>query len=182
MQRGFKTWCENISLQFRRDLDLHPIDPLDPRELAEYLAVEVWTPDDVPGLDKTTLDVLLKKDSDSWSAVTLSVDSKDLVILNSSHSGGRPASNLAHELAHIIIGHVPARIDVSDTGLLLSAYNRPQEDEAAWLAGCLLLPRPACLHILNQGINMRKAADSYGISPHMVRFRINVTGAQRQAR
>jgi Zn-dependent peptidase ImmA (M78 family) len=85
--------------------------------------------------------------------------------LNSSHTGGRPASDLTHELAHKLCGHKPARIDVSEDGLLmLSTYDATQEEEAAWLCGCLLLPRDAVLSIRRRKLNLRKAATYYGVS------------------
>lgn len=71
--RGFKAWCENVALQHRRELKLKPLDPLPPRGLAQLL--------DVPGLDARSLSVLLNKDPDSWSAVTLSGGPKNLVLL-----------------------------------------------------------------------------------------------------
>ena len=53
--RGFKSWCENVALQQRRELTLHPIDPLDPRTLAEHLNILVWKAEEVPGLDPKVL-------------------------------------------------------------------------------------------------------------------------------
>lgn len=64
------------------------------------------------------------------------------------HRNGRLASDIMHELAHLIIGHEPARVDVTEDGLLiLNTFSQKQEDEAKWLSGCLLLPRPALLAI-----------------------------------
>jgi Zn-dependent peptidase ImmA (M78 family) len=55
-----------------------------------------------------------------------------------------------HELAHLILKHVPARVDVSKTGLLLlSEYSDQQESEADWLAAAILLPRDAL--VLHRG-------------------------------
>jgi Zn-dependent peptidase ImmA (M78 family) len=46
-----------------------------------------------------------------------------------------------HELAHIELRRAPARVEVSETGLLLlSDYADEQEQEADWLAAALLLP------------------------------------------
>ena len=117
--RGFKSWCENVATQQRRELGLSPIDPLDPWRLAEHLGIEVHTPSEIPRLDPACLKILLNDDADSWSAVTVSAGTKDVIILNSSHRGGRPASDLMHELAHILLGHEPARIDVTVDGALM---------------------------------------------------------------
>jgi Zn-dependent peptidase ImmA (M78 family) len=178
--RGFKSWCENTALQMRRVLNVRAFDPLNPWTLAEHLQIRVWNADQIPGLDAEYLQILLREDSDSWSAVTLCVDSKALVILNPSHSGGRPASDLTHELSHILIGHKAARIDVSEDGLILSTYDRKQEEEAAWLSGCLLLPREALLFIRQQQMDQQTVIRTYGVSLDMFQYRLNVTGVDRQ--
>ena len=183
LQRGFKAWCENVALQVRRDLTLIPTAALDPRLLASHLEIEVRTPYDIPGLDRACLRRLVKEDPESWSAVTLSSGEKDLVLLNPVHSRGRQASDLMHELAHILLGHDPARVDVAEDGsLVLFTYDKDQEDEANWLAACLLLPRTALLEIRRAGEDLRTAAKEYGVSQVMLQYRLNVTGVEHQVR
>jgi Zn-dependent peptidase ImmA (M78 family) len=116
------------------------------------------------------------------TATHFSLDGRQSVIIfNSSHRGGRPASDLMHELAHVIIGHEPARVDVTEDGsLILNTYNRDQEDEANWLAGCLLLARDALLWIKRQGLDPREAAKQYGVSVAMLQYRLNVSGVEQQ--
>jgi Zn-dependent peptidase ImmA (M78 family) len=179
--RGFKTWCENVSVQLRKDLAIAPTEPLDVKALGDWLDIEIRTPDQIPGLESKWTHILLKKDPDAWSAVTLATNSKNLIILNSSHSKARQASDLTHELSHILIGHEAGRVDISPDGLLmLSTYDRNQEDEANWMAGCLLLPREALAVIIKQQVDFEIAAKKYGVSRDMLRWRINVTGVQRQ--
>jgi len=179
--RGFKSWCENVALQFRKEVGLQASDPLDARLLAKHLDVEVWTPEQVPGLDQKYCGVLLKQDPSSWSAVTICVGAKDLIVINSSHSKARQGSDLMHELSHILIGHEPARMDVAEGGMLmLNSYNRDQEEEANWLAGCLLLPRDALVLIRRQGIGLAEAIRKYGVSQQMLTWRLNVTGVDKQ--
>lgn len=181
-ERGFKTWCETIAAQRRRAAGLDPRDPLDPLKVAAALGVEVHSIDEVPGLDDASRQVLVQ-DSGSWSAVTITNGTKSIVILNSAHSNARSASDLMHELAHIVIGHEPGRVDITEDGsLILNTYERSQEDEANWLAGCLLLPREALLWIVRRGIELDSAARLYGASVAMVEFRLNVTGVKRQVK
>lgn len=179
--RGFKSWCENVAVQQRRDLGLSRGDPLDPWKLAQHLGVIVWNVDEVPGLDPRWLQILVRDDPDSWSAVTLSIETQRLMVLNSAHSGGRPASNLTHEVSHILLDHVPARVDVSEDGfLMLNTYDRVQEEEANWLSGCLLVPRDAALLIRRNGTDLRAAAKAYGVSMDMLDYRLKVTGVDAQ--
>lgn len=180
-QRGFKTWCENIALQYRKDLGLQLTDPIDPFVLAEKLGVLVWKIEEVPGLAVATLKVLTKDDPDSWSATTLYCNGRHLIILNSAHSRGRTSSSLMHELSHIIIGHKAVRIDVTEDNLLVLAnYDKKQEDEADWLSGCLLLPREAILYIRRRRMDTQTVLQTYGVSNQMFDYRVKITGVDRQ--
>ena len=182
-KRGFKAWCERVSLEKRAELGLRATDPLNPANLAGILGIEVWAPSDVPGLSRECVETLLHEDPDSWSAVTLRLPGADLIILNSAHSVARQNSDLMHELAHILLAHTPTRVDVTDDQqLLLRTHDGTQEEEASWLAGCLLLPRPALLEILRLGGATREAARKYGVSLDMLTYRIRVAGVEIQAR
>ncbi len=127
------------------------------------------------------LSILSKKDSNSWSAVTISIDSENLIIINSLHSKGRQSSDISHELAHMLLVHKPGRMDVSEDGLLiLDSYDLVQEKEAEWLSGCLLLPREALLHITRKSMNVEEAENRYHVSKKMMLYRQGVTGVNKQ--
>lgn len=101
----------------------------------------------------------------AWSAVTVCSNDKYLIVINSAHTPGRQASSLMHELAHLIIGHKPARLDVTGEGLLiLGRYDRTNEEEANWLAAALFLPREALLLVRRRGLTNEAAADAFGCS------------------
>ena len=59
-RRGFKSWCETVSVQQRKLLDLQTTDPLDPWLLAKHHEILVWNANEVPGLDPRYLRVLTK--------------------------------------------------------------------------------------------------------------------------
>ena len=179
-KRGFKTWCENASLDVRRRLNLKAVDPVDLKELALKLGAKIVYPENVPGFDRAALRTLTQSDPDSWSALTIKSGEQVVIVLNSTHSSARQMSDLAHELSHLLIGHESSAMSMSKDGLLLTTFDRQQEDEAAWLAGCLLLPREACLHVGRRRIDARIIARQYGISQDMLKFRLQVTGANRQ--
>jgi IrrE N-terminal-like domain len=183
-ERGFKTWCEKYSIDKRSVLGLAPSARLDVIALAHHLGVRVWTPHDVPGLSAGARSILLRNDGRTpscWSAVTVVAGSKVVVVLNSSHSRARQASDLAHELSHQIRGHEAREVDVTPEGLmLLRNYDKQQEDEADWLAGCLLLPREALISIRRRGLDGADAADAYGVSLKMLNYRMAMTGVNRQ--
>ena len=142
MRRGFKAWSERAAATRREALGLRPVDRFDPYRLLKHLGLEVWTPNDVPEIPPEALHQLTVRDPESWSAVTLHVGDKPLVIVNSAHVPTRQRNSLTHELAHLMLNHGPGRIDVSTEGhLLLNSFDKEQEDEATWFAGVLLVPR-----------------------------------------
>ena len=64
---------------------------------------------------------------------------------------------------------------------MIRSYDKQQEDEAAWLAGCLLLPRPALVVIARRS-KVNDAAARYEVSAQLLRYRMNATGVTRQMR
>jgi hypothetical protein len=179
LERGFKTWAERTSGAIRNELSLPPYAPLDPKKLAYVLGVRLATPEEFPGLPKDAGDQLLLRDPGGWSAVTLSVGGRSIVIYNPKHSHARQASDIDHELAHLILEHQPAKMVISlDGAMVMRSYNPEQEDEANWLAWCLLLPREALLHAGRSGMSTTEIAEVYGVSEALVEFRMRITGVQ----
>src|SRR5437879_3631971 len=119
LDRGFKTWAERTSASLRREMGLQGDAPLAPARLAEFLDVRLWTPYDVPGLSQTALDQLLIRDPKGWSAISCVLDGHDVVVYNPCHSSGRQASDIAHELAHVILNHEPGKMVLSQDGSMI---------------------------------------------------------------
>jgi Zn-dependent peptidase ImmA (M78 family) len=180
LRRGFKSWCEKASAGYRRDLGLLRHAALDPRALSAHLAIEVFYPEEIPGLDAGALHHLIRVDPDSWSAVTLVVSTTTIIILNSAHPLTRQNSSLAHELAHIILRHSPTQAFFGPGGaLMMKEFNASQEAEADCLAGILLVPRDALLVMLNQ-MDEPSLASYFGVSLDLFKMRKNLTGVERQ--
>ena len=121
--------------------------------------------------------------SDAWSAITVSDGKNHLIVLNPTHAPTRTNSSLAHEIAHVLLGHEPSIMFVMpQSDIVLRTHNKEQEDEANWLAGCILLPRDALLRVRRIGLTDDQICVGYGVSPAMLRFRINATGVDAQVR
>ena len=179
-ERGFKSWCERFSKEKRIEMGVSPSDPLNPFELANKLGYCVWFPSDIEGLSVESTNALAQADG-GWSAVTIVVEEKTAIILNSLHSKGRQASDLMHEMSHRILNHEPHDMEVSESGvMLLSAYDKQQEEEADWLSSCLLLPREALFSIKRAGMELMDAAKLYGVSVSMMKYRMSMTGINKQ--
>ena len=86
-----------------------------------------------------------------------------------------------HELAHSILEHTPASVQVSPAGLvLLSDYSEDQEEEADWLGGALLLPQVALLHHRGAGRAVSDIARHFGVSEDLCHWRCRMTGVEKR--
>jgi Zn-dependent peptidase ImmA (M78 family) len=183
VERGFKAWCERIAEKYRQQLGIDKAAPLCAWRLADHLKVLVWKIEDIPGIPSESLTHLTTEGSGSWSAATLFHEDQTLVILNSAHTPERTSNNLMHELAHIICGHKPIRVDVSEDGhLVLQSYAREQEEEADCLAAVLLLPRVALVAIKRSSLANDAIAKQYSVSKQLLQMRLNVSGVNKQFR
>lgn len=182
MRRGFKTRAETLSDEARQGLGLRLTDRLDPWVYAAALDVKVVDADQLDLADNHARQ-LLEIDPASWSGLTLSYDGRTMVVLNSSHAQARKCSTLMHELSHIRLGHVPANVHLSPTGmLLLSDYSDEQEDEADWLMGAFLLPRQALITFRGRGHDKNEIASMFGVSVELCTWRLRMTGVEAQLR
>jgi Zn-dependent peptidase ImmA (M78 family) len=183
LERGFKTWAEKFAQALRREMEMELIDRMDLPRLARLFGARLCMPQDILGMSKEHLTQLLHKDMSGWSAVTVVTGTISIIIYNPSHNQGRIASDIAHEVAHLILEHEPTKLVLSQDGsLVMRSFNAKQEEEANWLAWCLLLPREALVSSLKRRLSVPDIADSFGISQTLVKFRIQMTGAQMQIR
>lgn len=168
-------------MEIRKSLGISPDDPLQGVDLARQFRATIWNERDVvnvPALDLRQLTVI---DGQSWSAFTLRIGNRHLVLVNSSQSPPRVNSVIMHELAHIALGHELHSASVSDDGYLIpSNYSQDQEDEADWFGGTLLLPRPALLRIRRDGLSDAAAMNKYLTSEEMLKWRFRMTGVDYQ--
>ncbi|MDA4848618.1 ImmA/IrrE family metallo-endopeptidase [Hoeflea poritis] len=181
MRRGFKSQAEKLALKQRADIGLSANDALDPRHFLRSIGIIVWTPTDIPNVDTEHLRQLTVVDPDSWSGITIREGGKTAIIVNATHPITRQANTLMHEWAHIELRHKPSRADRSAGGLLLlSDYPPELEEEADWLAGCILAPRDGLLFHCGKGLEPGEVAQHYGISTQLANWRIGKTGIKHQ--
>ena len=180
-RRGFKSQCERSAVEVRRSFGLRSNAPLSATDYAAKSGVRVWSDKDIADLPESDRFQLTITDPDSWSAFVIRIKSKHLILYNSAQSGPRVNSVVMHELSHILLGHELSSASLSEDGHLLPViYNQEQEDEANWLAGTLLLPRPALVEIRMRDLTEAQAMQTYGVSEQMLKWRIRMTGVDYQ--
>jgi len=176
--RGFKAEAERIIEDIRNDLGLAEDEQIDPLRLAEHLGIEVRSADEL--VDMRALRELESLHPGAFSACTFRpAPERTVIVYSPLNSVARRNSDLSHELAHIILRHELTRLERLGE-LSYFVCDASQEEEAAWLSSCLLLPRKLLLADLRRGLTAPQIARRRRVSESMVTYRINVTGVTRQ--
>jgi hypothetical protein len=183
MERGFKSECESHAAAVRAEIGLDTRAPLDPRTLASHLDIPVRPVSSLVGngVIQAAVRYVTQVDQTVLSAMTIFPDwpaHRRVIIFNDAHSPARQNSDIAHELSHGLRMHEPRHAVVNGC----RDYSKAEEEEAAWLAGCLLVPRDAAFNIAMSGVPLDMAAIEYGVSTKLMTWRVNVTGVRTQAR
>lgn len=173
MVRGFKARANRIAVEMRSDLNLAPHAPLNPFTLCDHFEIEA-----IP-LTKfgRSVDHFLEVDRSAFSAVTVQCGLRRAIVHNDKHYPDRQRSNVMHELAHAFLGH-PLRSAFNCDGE--RHYDGGIEEEAAFLAGALLITNEAAWHIISTGI-VNIGRREYGVSQQMLDYRLRVSGALKRA-
>lgn len=181
MRRGFKSEAEKMAAVARTLVGVPEDFPLPARTLARAMGVVVIGPREIPGIPEPLATQMLFEFAKNWSGVTIPVEGQTVIIHNTTHNPARQESNVMHELAHLICEHKPARIDPPGKLPWASrSFDREQEEQAAWLGGCLQLPRVGLVSSLAKNLDNLAIGIRFGASPEMVRFRRNTSGVDFQ--
>lgn len=172
MRHGFKAQAERLALAERRGLDLTARCRLDPAKLAAAKGIEVVALSALGGMADTHRRHLLEIDTGAFSGVSVILNDHKLIVVNDAHTPERQANTISHEVAHFLLDHPPGPA-FREFGRTLS---KTMEDEADWLAGCLLVPG-AGIHTTMRlcGDDLEAAAAHYGVSLQLMRWRHNAT-------
>ena len=178
LRRGFKAEAERLARDVWSAMSLTPNDPMDAIKLAQHMGCMVRPADAL--VDIAKLEKLYRIQEDAFFACTFKLpNDRYAVVFNPLMSDTRRNSDVAHEVAHVVLGHRFSRLERLGDVAFLSG-DKQQEDEAAWLSGCLLLPRFALIHDLRRGRKPRDIGRSRVLSREMVDYRVRVTGVARQ--
>lgn len=145
--------------------------------MAEQLGVRVISATDLVPLER--LQEIERIQTFAFSACTFEINEQHVIVYNPIMSAGRQASDIAHELAHIILDHDLAEIQYLD-GIPFRTCQPGQEEEATALGGTLLLPRKLLLQLARRDATIEQIAKRFGVTRNMAQFRWNTTGVERQ--
>ncbi|HUY08334.1 MAG TPA: ImmA/IrrE family metallo-endopeptidase [Candidatus Dormibacteraeota bacterium] len=177
MRRGFKAEAERVAQTIRQELGKGAADRLDAVELARHIGAEVRRADELTSLSK--LRKLEEIQPGSFSACTFTIGSRVVIVFNPLASAGRTQSDIAHEVSHLLLAHQMTVIQTLGSVRFFTC-DPDQEQEANWLAGCLLLPRRLLYLAARRGLDGAEIARDYHVSGTMAAFRLRSTGVVRQ--
>ena len=156
LRRGFKSEAERIARDVRTELGMKAAQSVEPEVLAKLLGIEVRAGDEL--IPREHFSELENIQPDSFSACTLRPSPDRLVVVyNPLSAESRRRSDVAHELAHALLDHDLSRVERLGDVTFLSC-DPTQEEEAAWLSGCLLLPRALLLAEVRRGSGAKDIA------------------------
>ena len=115
----------------------------------------------------------------AFSACTFRIKGESVIVYNPLATAGRTQSDIAHEAAHLLLEHEVKTVKTIGE-LSFFTCDPDEEQEANWLAGCLLLPRPLLLSAARRGLNEEAIAERYNVSEQMAGYRLRSTGVARQ--
>lgn len=177
MRRGFKTTAEALASRQWDGLGLNQDSKLDPIALAEANGLSVRDAADL--IDINRLEELERLQPGSFSACTFDIKGKRVIVTSPLSTTARRRSDICHEVSHALLNHQVRTVQrIGDFSFF--SCDPEEEQEANWLAGCLLLPRDLLLTRHRQGWNAADISRFYEVSDQMANYRIRATGVTRQ--
>lgn len=177
MRRGFKTEAERLAVQVRNEIGLGPHKPLDISVLMRHVGAQLRKADELTSLGK--LQELEALQPGAFSACTFDLGTRKIIVVNPLASNERQRSDASHEASHLLLDHKVKEVEQLG-GMSFFTCDPDEEQEANWLAGCLLLPRDLLVRSLRNGLDAAGIAEANAVSLQMANFRLRATGAERQ--
>ena len=177
LRRGFKAEAERIAQRLRVDAGVGRSVRLKLKPVAESLNVRIVSADELVPME--TLHEIERIQAYSFSACTFEINERQVIVFNPIRSRPRRRSDIAHELAHIILKHELTEIQYLND-VPFRTCRPDQEQEATALGGTLLLPRSALLKEARNAATIDQVAKKFDVTKQMAQFRWNATGVERQ--
>jgi uncharacterized protein DUF955 len=175
-RRGFEAEADRLVVETRSALGLELEVALDTRLLAGHLGIEVFDLTGLHAICPDEVEHLTTVDVSAFSGTLLERDGRRAIFVNDAHTEARQAATIAHECAHVILGH-EADAHFSDLGI--RRFDDRVEAEADWLGDCLLVPTPAVLSMMRRHGTLEACAVHFGVSEQLMRKRYNLSGARQ---
>ena len=132
-------------------------------------------------VNRSKLERLEQVQPGSFSAATFDLNGRIVIVTNPLAEEERRRSDVSHEIAHLLLNHQVKEIERIGN-MSFFTCDADEEQEATWLAGCLLLPRELLLRSSRRGMDADEIAAANTVSTQMANFRLRTTGVLVQTR
>jgi Zn-dependent peptidase ImmA (M78 family) len=160
-------------------MGLRPVDPVAITKLAIHLGIKVVSADDL--IPRERLEEIERLQAFAFSAATFEIGDRKIIVTNPLRSEGRLASDVAHELSHVLLAHELSEVRHLD-GTAFRTCKPDEEEQATAFGGTLLLPRALLMQAALKGLGPDQIASASGVTAEMARFRFHTTGVLKQAK
>jgi Zn-dependent peptidase ImmA (M78 family) len=177
-----KAELARLAIEVRQqDLGLTEYQRLCPYQLAEEHGITVYSLADLAaaGCSAEAIELFASLKPEVWSAALVPNGTGQFIVENVAHNRLRRRSNVAHEMAHLILEHEFDEIlFAGDERGCKDPVSKRVEAEATELSGELLLPAAAARRAAIRRLSDQDVADLFDISVDFARWRMNVSGAR----
>ncbi|MEI5097813.1 ImmA/IrrE family metallo-endopeptidase [Streptomyces sp. PmtG] len=151
MRRGFKSEAERLAERVRATIGLRPDVSPDIFQLADHLRVEVIDAQDLIGME--SLQELELLQPGAFSAATFHLPGgRTVAVYNPCNELARTKSDIAHELAHVLLGHEVREVQqIGGHAFFTCNPESRRRKRTGWPAAC------SCPVSFCSGMRMREA-------------------------
>ncbi|RKQ92966.1 uncharacterized protein DUF955 [Solirubrobacter pauli] len=173
----FRLNVEKLSTTWRRELGLTLTCELDTSALVDRLGLPLLPLSDLAREVPRAAYHLYAIDGSAFSAAAVCHGAQPLgIVFNDEHEPERQRADVAHECAHLILGHQPTAVF---DGFGRRQYPERLEAEASWFGPTLLVPRNGLVSVLRDDPRLEAAARHFNVSVPLARFVYNTRGCKR---
>lgn len=176
LPRGFSAQVERVAQQCR-SAGFDGTVPVDIKAVAAAAGVAVVAADTLIPIER--LHDLEKVQAYAFSACTFEVEGRSVIVYSPIHTVGRSNSDIAHELAHILLDHDLSEIQ-EVSGLPFRTCMPDQEEQATALGAAILVPEKALITAAYAGASVEHVAREFEVTVPMARYRWNKLGVARR--
>lgn len=182
LRRGFVSESNRWAIELREELALPPNAPLCPWKLAAHLGIPIYRLSELPDCDEKSA-LREKRQGHDFSAAVCFDGMAAFIVINDAHDPKRQASDIAHEIAHILLRHPPAN-PFQQNGV--REFSAEHELEAERLGPTLLVSDAAALkafYLIEEGYyELAGLSNAWGLSRDVIQMRVNLSGARKRIR
>jgi len=175
LRRGLRKEFDELAVEMRQEVSVGHWDQLDPAQLCEALEIPLLALSSVSLSAEDRERLLSSKGGSFFGCVLPLSDSKSAIVYNDTNSVARVASDICHEIAHILIGH-DLQAPMIEGGE--RSYNARDEHEARELGMSILLPKESCKLAADKGISDAQIAQHFGVSTQLSSYRMRISNAR----